>query len=1004
MNHEQLISRMRQRHEPQLKTLDDYYTIAPGEVMNRLCDVGRQSPQLIDAAALEWASRHLGDHAGSFFALLINLAARDKERRASLLAQYLSLVPQHPGPALHTAGYYLHEYHVLLDAGWIALADRDFDHDPEGAWGIFEAASMYEWEFITPRDIDRFEARRARGPRDYFVSMLSLGDHWPDRAPDFLGRVLRAFPEHPAEAVDAASFIAADSGTLLTPEIVDAVLRHFEQNAEKAWEFFQRAVKTRPEYFDDAMLDRLTAKAATQPGTLLFVVRRLIDAHPDRASSLMDRYVEMVRRHPEKGIHDACYDFQREDVRHLRPDLVRAVCQGFEHNAYPAYEFLWHCVAERPELIGPPEVEAALKNIPHATNRAFGFFRELIKVRPEFTREGTLALFEALAQEPVNRAYVRLEELEGITAISEAAHIKTGLENALREPPRVGSRRARALMAIMFRQKLRARRHVLLEALRHAANIVLWRTIPGTGEPGREESEKYSPVWDFVMFIIDNAGDNAVSTAAAERFLEGAFQLHYLCQTGNEHGTFLRKLDTGYPAPHPFPPGMEFLAGDKDLAHLYSLVLELGKRFEVEPRLQPLKEFAERKAAAQRELKVVEDGAQKAAGTRRRRLDERRHSLSRKLDFWADARYLAAFSDPAAEALLPEEARSLLRREKKDLAKQLRDALRAEAIQMAVTAVEKSQMELYRNRLKEALGRDVNMEDIEPRILPAFLWFQAIGRMPSNTKYLKRLIEDRIAHQPHEWLRTEPPALEWAERVRRAQPKAVLEHWRAPFEKEFHYRPKDALAEKKRRIKADLAQARTLLEKAGAKGIASDSYEDLIGALKELKSPPPPPKEGETEEKKRPATDPALIQEVEMNLERVRIAEQTPDSDFEGRILLTVETDPFEILFMGEYGFASCLSLRGSNAWSAVSNAIDVDKVIIWAKEPGGNVVGRRLLALTPSGVLTFRTYTNRHGLALDQAFNEFVQAYAKHCGVPIVHEGHSGPLLSDRWYDDGAI
>ena len=135
-----------------------------------------------------------------------------------------------------------------------------------------------------------------------------------------------------------------------------------------------------------------------------------------------------------------------------------------------------------------------------------------------------------------------------------------------------------------------------------------------------------------------------------------------------------------------------------------------------------------------------------------------------------------------------------------------------------------------------------------------------------------------------------------------------------------------------------------------------------------------------------------------------RLSEATPDSDYEGRILLTVETDPFEILFMGEYGFASCLSLRGSNAWSAVSNAIDIDKVIVWAKEPGGNVVGRRLLALIPDGVLVYRTYTNRHGLALDQVFDEFVEEYAAHCGTRITHGGRAGPLLSDRWYDDGAI
>jgi hypothetical protein len=153
-----------------------------------------------------------------------------------------------------------------------------------------------------------------------------------------------------------------------------------------------------------------------------------------------------------------------------------------------------------------------------------------------------------------------------------------------------------------------------------------------------------------------------------------------------------------------------------------------------------------------------------------------------------------------------------------------------------------------------------------------------------------------------------------------------------------------------------------------------------------------------------PRADPALLAEVAMNLERVRIAGQTPDSDFAGRLTLSVESDPFGMLFMGEYGFASCLSLRGINAWSAVSNAIDIDKAIVWASEPDGNVVGRRLLALVPAGVLTFRTCTNRHGLALDDLFDRFVQEHAAHCGVPLAHGATSGPLLSDRWYDDGSL
>ena len=136
----------------------------------------------------------------------------------------------------------------------------------------------------------------------------------------------------------------------------------------------------------------------------------------------------------------------------------------------------------------------------------------------------------------------------------------------------------------------------------------------------------------------------------------------------------------------------------------------------------------------------------------------------------------------------------------------------------------------------------------------------------------------------------------------------------------------------------------------------------------------------------------------------MRLAEATPESDFAGTLTLSVESDPIQILFMGEYGFASCLSLRGINAWSAVSNAIDIDKAIVWATEPGGNVVGRRLLALVPEGVLTFRTYTNRHGLGLDALFDRFVADYAAHVGVPLTREGRSGPLLSDRWYDDGSV
>ena len=964
-------------------SLDDYFDKAGTEAWSLVRQMGRSNPGIVDESVLELATRRIAESPGAFFALLLDIAFKDPARRADMIGRFRRLFSAYPGPALGAAGYNLHEYHALLDPAWIAVAREHLDANPEGAWGIVEAAAMYEHDCLTPADVDWLETRRATMPRDYFVVMLSLALSWKDRRADYVARVLRHFPDHPAEAIEAVSFTIRSTAELQSPELVAAVLRTFDANPEKAWEFFEGAARCNHAIFDDSLLDALDSRAVAGPGTLFTILRQAIEQQPDRAGRLLDRYVALLRRHPEKGIDGARYAFQRDDIKLLRPDLIQAVCAGFAAAPYAAYELLWHCMEDRPELIGAPEVEAAITNIPNATNRAFGFFRELIKRRPEFTRECTLALFECLAMEPAHRAFNREEFVSSIIAISEASHIRTGLETALREPPKVGSRRGRALMAILFRQKLRARRHVLMEALRYAGGIVLWHKVGA-------ESEKFSPVWDFLFFIIDIAADDTISTSAAERFLEGAFQLHHLCRTGAERETLLRNLDIVEGEPRPFPAAVAFLASDAELARLHTIVRNLGERFAIEPRIAALDDFTGRLAAAEIERKAVA-----AKG-----LAERLRTLDRHIACWKDPAYTRAFNDIEAEKALPEDARALLRREKKDLAKRVRDGLRSEAVRIAIAAVEHSRLDLYRGRLRDVLGHDVDIQSIEPRILPSFLWFQAIGGMRNNTLYLRKLIEDRIAHRDHDWLRTEAPAQAWAARVRQATPEVRLERWRATFTKEFNYHPKDALAEKRRRIKADLAQARALLEKAGAKP-ASDTHDELAARLAELRAGIDGPKD----EKKPPkVVDPALLEEVAMNLQRVRIVEQTPESDFEGRIVLSVETDPFEILFMGEYGFASCLSLRGSNAWSAVSNAIDIDKVIIWAKEPGGNVVGRRLLALLPEGVVQYSTYSNRHGLALDGFFEEFVGEYARHCGTRIVHQGRPGPLLSDRWYDDGAI
>jgi hypothetical protein len=262
--------------------------------------------------------------------------------------------------------------------------------------------------------------------------------------------------------------------------------------------------------------------------------------------------------------------------------------------------------------------------------------------------------------------------------------------------------------------------------------------------------------------------------------------------------------------------------------------------------------------------------------------------------------------------------------------------------------------------------------------------------MPNNRKYLARLIEDRIEGRPHDWMRTEPPVLAWAESVRKSFPDARLERWRADFQKEFAYAPEAAAREKQRRIDRDLEQTRGLFASLKVDGMEKATYEQLRSKFLEVRPT---------------AKDPATVEEIGNNLERIRIAlQQEDESDYEGRITLEVETDLFHVLFMGEYGFASCLSLRGINVWSAVSNAIDLDKAVVWARDPAGNIVGRRLIALTPHGLVSYRTYTNRHGLSLDGFFEKFLDAYAAHCGTTVTHRVSPGPLLSDDWYDDGSI
>jgi hypothetical protein len=692
-------------------------------------------------------------------------------------------------------------------------------------------------------------------------------------------------------------------------------------------------------WFSPGVVDAVMARFDEAPERGFWILHNLAAQDESRSRTLLDLYVSRFSLHPAAAI-DATYYVSTNNPQLLRQDLVDLVAAHISAQGSKAFQTFQYVLHKRPELITKSVVDAVVRAFGVQVNQSFLFFRELLKARPEFTPHCTLALFECVFREP--HPYERREMLQDIVAIAGRSHVQTGLERALREPASHGSRAARVLMAILFRQTSRALQRVLLEALDNAA--------------------RWPPLWNFLLFLIDASDPKQVSTAAAEKFLEGSYRLQQIVTPFEFEQLLVNKLDLRNPPPAPFPVEAAFLNEDAAVSALHATARMMAERFGATVKLAPLEQFRARAAAAARERSALI-----AANTTRRR--RRRESLEARLAEWSRGEVGA--------------------REKRALAKKVLDALRAQAAEIAQRAIDAAARDAYRAAVKHVLGREVDLDRIEPAVLPAFLYYGRLGRMPNNRKYLARLIEDRIEGRPHDWMRTEPPAAAWAASVAAEFPKIRLERWRAAFRKEFSYRPETAAAEKQRRIEHDLEQTRGLFADLEVEGMEKAGYKELHEKYLEV----------------RPTTTQPPIEEIANNLERIRIAMQQEDaSDFEGKIVLEIETDPFQVLFMGEYGFASCLSLRGSNVWSAVSNAIDIDKAVVWARDPAGNIVGRRLIALTPHGLVSYRTYTNRHGLSLDGFFEKFLDAYAEDCGTKVTHKVSPGPLLSDDWYDDGSI
>jgi hypothetical protein len=122
-----------------------------------------------------------------------------------------------------------------------------------------------------------------------------------------------------------------------------------------------------------------------------------------------------------------------------------------------------------------------------------------------------------------------------------------------------------------------------------------------------------------------------------------------------------------------------------------------------------------------------------------------------------------------------------------------------------------------------------------------------------------------------------------------------------------------------------------------------------------------------------------------------------------GGSALQIERDPLELLHMGGH-FQTCLSPGAYNFFSVVANIVDANKQVLYARDPDGRVVGRRLMALSRSGgLLLFQAYQHPAAGDFAQRSLAFAEALATRMGTLLVASGRVEPLLAPDWYDDGA-
>jgi hypothetical protein len=130
------------------------------------------------------------------------------------------------------------------------------------------------------------------------------------------------------------------------------------------------------------------------------------------------------------------------------------------------------------------------------------------------------------------------------------------------------------------------------------------------------------------------------------------------------------------------------------------------------------------------------------------------------------------------------------------------------------------------------------------------------------------------------------------------------------------------------------------------------------------------------------------------------------DTEDDREVVIRLEQDALEVLKMGTY-VGSCLGLGGGHAYSAAAALLDVNKQVLYARDPHGTVIARQLVAISDDDQLVpFSVYPQSAPSWLQLAFDEYDTKLAAALGISRINPTQAYDVenvLSHDWWDDGA-